>query len=66
MRAEKWMPYFEGGDDTPRIVKGVAIVHQASDYALEMQPNGLNERERVEWCERLASVLNDARRRGQL
>lgn len=66
MPANKWMPYFEGGDDTPRIVKGVAIVHQASDYALEMQPNGLDERSRVEWCERLASVLNDARRRGQL
>lgn len=61
-----WAPYYEGGDDTQRVVKGVAIVHQASDYALEMQPNGLIERERVEWCERLCNVLNDARKRGQL
>jgi hypothetical protein len=66
MRAEKWNPYYEGGDDTPRIVKGVAIVHQASDYALEFQLNGLGERDRVEWCERLCNVLNEARQRGAL
>lgn len=61
-----WRPYFDGGDDTPRVVRGVAIVHVASDYALEFQPNGLSERDRVEWCERLCSVLNEARQAGKL
>jgi hypothetical protein len=66
MRAEKWMTWFEGGDDTPRVVKGVFIVHPASDYALEMKPNGLDEQNRREWCERLCEVLNAARRGGAL
>lgn len=64
--SDKWNPYFEGGDDAPRAVKGVAIVHVASDYALEFQPNGLGERDRVEWCERLCQVLNEARKAGKL
>lgn len=66
MRAEQWAPYFEGWDDTPRVVQGVAIVHIASDYALEFKPNGLLDGDRREWCERLCKVLNDARRRGEL
>lgn len=47
-------------------VDGVAIVHPASDYALEFKPNGLADRDRREWCERLCKVLNEARKRGEL
>jgi hypothetical protein len=41
--------------------KGVAIVFPASDYALELQPNGLSEADRLIACERLAKQLNDAK-----
>jgi hypothetical protein len=41
--------------------KGVAIVFRASDYALELQPNGLSEDDRLAACERLAKQLNEAK-----
>lgn len=37
---------------------GVAIVHPASDYALELRPNGLTEEDRILYCEQLCDTLN--------
>jgi hypothetical protein len=39
-------------------LKGVAIVFRCSDYGLEMQPNGLSEADRIEWCKKLCERLN--------
>lgn len=44
---------------------GVAIVHPASDYGLQLF-TALDQQNRKEWLERLCKVLNAARERGEL
>lgn len=56
-------PAKRGQDET---VMGVAIVHRASDYGLRMMSNGLDERDRRIWCEKLRDVLNAAHQRGEI
>ena len=41
-------------------LKGIAIVYPASDYGLELQPNGLSEQDRISYCESLCDTLNIA------
>ena len=41
-------------------LKGIAIVHPASDYGLELVPNGLSEQDRIIYCEKLRDLLNKA------
>lgn len=41
-------------------LKGIAIVFVASDYGLELQPNGLIEADRIDYCKRLCDTLNKA------
>lgn len=47
-------------------VEAVAIVHIASEHVLEYKWNGLEKQGRREFAERLVSVLNAARDRGEL
>jgi hypothetical protein len=50
----KWALWFSSRGK----IRGVAIVYRASDYGLELKPNGLSESDRIAWCEDLCLVLN--------
>lgn len=59
-----WIEPAKRGHD--EAVMGVAIVHRASAYGLRMMSNGLDERDRRIWCEKLRDALNAARQRGEI
>ncbi len=59
-----WIEPAKRGKD--ECVMGVAIVHRASDYGLRMMDNGLDDKDRRIWCEKLRDVLNAARKRGEI
>jgi hypothetical protein len=53
-------------DDENERVVGVFIMFPASEYVLELRDNGLDNRSRREWCDRLCVMLNEARKAGKL
>lgn len=53
-------------DDENERVAGAFIIFLGGEYVLELRDNGLDNRNRREWCNRLVAVLNAARERGEL
>lgn len=53
-------------DDESEHVAGAFIMFLGGEYVLELRDNGLDNRNRREWCDRLVVVLNAARDRGEL
>jgi hypothetical protein len=60
--ADRWQLWI----DRKERVQGVCIVHRCADTGLKMMPNGLDERDRREFCEKLVKILNGARDCGVL
>lgn len=53
-------------DDGNERVAGAFIMFLGGEYVLELRDNGLDSRNRREWCNKLVEVLNAARDRGEL
>lgn len=53
-------------DDESERVAGAFIMFLGGEFVLELRDNGLDNRNRREWCNKLVEVLNAARDRGEL